>query len=136
MNFECSAFKHTTSIDSNTHLETLSSSHNLFSDNLNDELKILKDLILFHSPSFEQQKFDYRQNDLKENIEPLTTLISLPPLNLGENEVKRNREMKIRRYKEKVKKWREKHPVSRRFEGRRKVATTKYRLNGKFAKSN
>lgn len=45
------------------------------------------------------------------------------------------REGKIRRYKEKLKKWRALHPVSRNFEGRRRVAFNKSRNNGRFFKA-
>lgn len=44
------------------------------------------------------------------------------------------RKHKIRKYKEKLKRWRDLHPISRSFEGRRKVAFTKARSNGRFSK--
>eukprot|EP00826_Nyctotherus_ovalis_P052342 TRINITY_DN6619_c0_g2_i3.p1 TRINITY_DN6619_c0_g2~~TRINITY_DN6619_c0_g2_i3.p1 ORF type:complete len:194 (+),score=43.46 TRINITY_DN6619_c0_g2_i3:218-799(+) len=44
------------------------------------------------------------------------------------------RERKIRKYKKKLKKWRTLHPISRNFEGRRRVAFTKIRNNGRFFK--
>ncbi len=44
------------------------------------------------------------------------------------------RQRKIRKYKEKLKKWRGQHPISRKFDGRRRVAFVKNRLNGRFAK--
>lgn len=42
---------------------------------------------------------------------------------------------KIGKYKAKLKIWREKHPISKTFEGRRQVAFQKARLNGRFAKA-
>ncbi len=45
------------------------------------------------------------------------------------------RQRRIKKYKDKLKKWRAEHPVSRKFDGRRKVAFIKYRLNGRFAKA-
>ena len=47
---------------------------------------------------------------------------------------KAERIVKIRKYKDKLKKWRERHPVSRDFGGRRQVAFNKRRVNGRFAK--
>ncbi len=44
------------------------------------------------------------------------------------------RQRKIRRYKEKLKTWRAHHPISRKFDGRRRVAFVKNRLNGRFSK--
>ena len=41
--------------------------------------------------------------------------------------------LKIRRYKEKLKKWRAVHPINRSFAGRRRVAFTKSRVNGRFS---
>lgn len=41
---------------------------------------------------------------------------------------------KIKKYKEKLAKWRKVHPISRKFEGRRKVAFEKRRKNGRFSK--
>ena len=46
------------------------------------------------------------------------------------------RQVKIRRYKEKIRKWRLLHPVNRTFEGRREIAFTKPRFNGRFAAKN
>ena len=43
------------------------------------------------------------------------------------------RQLKIRRFKNKIKKWRALHPLNRAFEGRRQIAFTKPRLNGRFA---
>ena len=45
------------------------------------------------------------------------------------------RKHKIRKYKEKLKKWRSIHPINRNFEGRRKVAFAKKRFNGRFQKA-
>ena len=44
------------------------------------------------------------------------------------------RRLKIRKYKEKLVKWRLGHPLSRKFDGRKKIAFAKYRRNGRFAK--
>ena len=41
---------------------------------------------------------------------------------------------KIKKYRAKMKKWREMHPISRCYEGRRKNALKKARSNGRFAK--
>lgn len=45
------------------------------------------------------------------------------------------RQHKIKKYKEKLKKWRKFHPINRNFEGRRRVAFEKIRHNGRFAKA-
>lgn len=45
------------------------------------------------------------------------------------------RQRKIRKYKEKLKRWRVLHPLSRKFDGRRRVAFSKTRNNGRFAKA-
>ena len=45
------------------------------------------------------------------------------------------RQQKIAYYKQKLKKWRALHPISRKFEGRRGVALNKGRKDGKFGKS-
>lgn len=46
------------------------------------------------------------------------------------------RRKKIFKYKEKLRKWREIHPISRGFVGRKLVARNKPRLKGKFIKQN
>lgn len=46
------------------------------------------------------------------------------------------RKRRIMKYKEKQKKWRKLHPLSRNFEGRRRIAFEKVRKNGKFTKPN
>ena len=43
------------------------------------------------------------------------------------------RQAKIRKYKAKLAKWRALHPLNRTFEGRRQIAYTKARRNGRFA---
>lgn len=45
------------------------------------------------------------------------------------------RQHKIRKYKEKLRQWRVVHPLSRKFEGRRRVAFLKTRNNGRFTKA-
>jgi len=45
------------------------------------------------------------------------------------------RRRKIQNYKEKLKRRRATHPIVRKFEGRRKIAFTKQRLNGRFTKA-
>ncbi len=45
----------------------------------------------------------------------------------------RERQQKIQRYKEKLRRWREKHPISRKFSGRRLTALRRARDNGRFA---
>ncbi len=40
---------------------------------------------------------------------------------------------RIRKYKESLRKWREKHPISRCFAGRRRTAMRRLRTNGRFA---
>ena len=45
------------------------------------------------------------------------------------------RQKRIRKYKEKLAKWREDHPVNRNFEGRRRIAFEKQRINGRFIKN-
>jgi DNA mismatch repair ATPase MutL len=44
------------------------------------------------------------------------------------------RREKILKYKLKLQKWRRRHPVSKKFQGRSKVASTKPRINGRFVK--
>eukprot|EP01017_Pseudomicrothorax_dubius_P017237 TRINITY_DN1952_c0_g1_i1.p1 TRINITY_DN1952_c0_g1~~TRINITY_DN1952_c0_g1_i1.p1 ORF type:complete len:281 (-),score=27.09 TRINITY_DN1952_c0_g1_i1:116-958(-) len=41
---------------------------------------------------------------------------------------------KIRNYRSKVQKWREKHPINRNFKGRSRAAIQKPRINGRFVK--
>ena len=45
------------------------------------------------------------------------------------------RQRKIKKYKDKLGKWRAEHPINRKFNGRRKVAFLKQRFNGRFSKS-
>jgi len=45
------------------------------------------------------------------------------------------RSKKIMKYKLKLAKRRQMHPISKKFNGRKSVALNKFRLNGKFAKS-
>jgi hypothetical protein len=47
---------------------------------------------------------------------------------------KEERQEKIQRYKNKIRKYREAHPVMRTFEGRSKIAGSKPRIKGRFAK--
>eukprot|EP00357_Protocruzia_adherens_P036878 CAMPEP_0114998520 /NCGR_PEP_ID=MMETSP0216-20121206/15557_1 /TAXON_ID=223996 /ORGANISM="Protocruzia adherens, Strain Boccale" /LENGTH=549 /DNA_ID=CAMNT_0002363135 /DNA_START=35 /DNA_END=1684 /DNA_ORIENTATION=- len=44
------------------------------------------------------------------------------------------RKQKIMKYKDKLKRWRDAHPVNNRFEGRARVAETKPRVKGRFVK--
>eukprot|EP01017_Pseudomicrothorax_dubius_P013535 TRINITY_DN16003_c0_g1_i1.p1 TRINITY_DN16003_c0_g1~~TRINITY_DN16003_c0_g1_i1.p1 ORF type:complete len:287 (+),score=33.97 TRINITY_DN16003_c0_g1_i1:96-956(+) len=48
---------------------------------------------------------------------------------------KEERMEKISRYKYKIQKWREQHPVNRTFKGRSRVAGTKPRVKGRFVKA-
>jgi hypothetical protein len=57
-----------------------------------------------------------------------------PPGQIG-TYTKEEREEKIRKYKEKVKRYREAHPVNRAFKGRSKVADMKPRVKGRFVKA-
>eukprot|EP00826_Nyctotherus_ovalis_P050477 TRINITY_DN6186_c0_g2_i2.p1 TRINITY_DN6186_c0_g2~~TRINITY_DN6186_c0_g2_i2.p1 ORF type:complete len:140 (+),score=2.74 TRINITY_DN6186_c0_g2_i2:231-650(+) len=82
---------------------------------LNDELDTLRKLIISHTPDFSSLQFEYSQNNSNEDIKSLTVSTSLPPLNVAgkggwRNGERRSREMKIRRYKEKLRGWREMHP--------------------------
>lgn len=45
------------------------------------------------------------------------------------------RKEKIQKYKKKLEKWREKHPIVKSFEGRKMVAVQKPRVRGKFVKA-
>ena len=47
---------------------------------------------------------------------------------------KEERMRKIKYYKEKKQKWRVNHPIKRGFIGRKRVASTKPRIRGKFVK--
>lgn len=52
---------------------------------------------------------------------------------IGGYTVKERRE-RIARYKNKLIRWRQAHPVSKKFSGRSKVAASKPRVNGRFVK--
>ena len=42
------------------------------------------------------------------------------------------RQEKILKYKNKIRKWRENNPVSKKFNGRSSIANKKFRVKGKF----
>ena len=58
----------------------------------------------------------------------------VPEKTIGKYTISQRRE-KIQRYKRRIRKFREEHPIKRNYNGRSRVAKDKPRLNGKFAKT-
>lgn len=116
---------------------------------LDNELNSLRALILAQKVYVDVDEFvpmsQKRQSIIEKPVISLATSDmqrdSFPRYELEENQeekigiyTKVERQRKIRKYKEKLKRWRKLHPISRSFEGRRKVAFTKNRSNGRFSK--
>ena len=113
------------------------------------DLQLLKQLILAQKPAdiVRKRSSSSLMPSTMENIKSPSTpaLITFGDWAVGEegaaNKERRvgaytvtERQCKIKRYKEKVKRRRAIHPISRTFNGRRNVAFAKKRVNGRFSK--
>jgi len=117
--------------------------------NLDQQLKFLAKSVLSHKYSELTQPS--RPNSIEEDglarkINFATDELSLPdsrtPADANKVELKKliikrctqsERIEKMKKYKAKLKKWREAHPINRYYVGRRKNALRKARANGRFA---
>mgnify|MGYP001587564928 CR=1 FL=1 len=65
---------------------------------------------------------------------PYTMSYQMPERKIGKYTLSQRR-AKIQKYKFRIQKYREDHPIKRNYNGRSRVAKTKPRMNGKFAKN-
>ena len=130
---------------------SLDSMENQYRNLVIEELETMRKLILSQTTIVPIRTDDIPETTGKKK--PIETKIILPSLNpikknlddSGSNTDDKSekrigiytrieRKKKIKKYKEKIGRWRQNHPVNRKFEGRHKVAIKKYRCNGRFAK--
>ena len=123
------------------------------SQSLDNELNSLRTLILKQKFCKEFSQIDEKVAEKKDEVARLLSTLNVERKDTLETEnqmiiedekvteekrvgiyTKVERLHKIRKYKEKLKRWRTLHPLSRNFEGRRRVAFSKARNNGRFAK--
>jgi len=89
----------------------------------------------------EEQLFSPKQEEVQKGITDLENdLLSFLPENIDQTDSYKiiglysveERQEKILKYKNKIRKWRENNPVSKKFNGRSSIANKKFRVKGKF----
>lgn len=100
----------------------------------NFQRNLFSNLLLPNPFNFFDSQKNFTQNFSKNFSNSVENSFTNKQKNLVGTLTLEERKLRIEKYKEKKKKWRSLHPISRGFTGRKLVARTKPRIRGKFVK--